>query len=118
MCSADGLCLERPASGVGGYSYVFGTSSTDVWIVGDDVIFEWDGTGWHDRSSTATPRGYGIVNGPEELWGTNPTRLWGVSWLGIWRWDGTGWSLPFTEWSLTAISGRPRTTSGRWARTA
>jgi hypothetical protein len=102
-CSADGLCLESVTSTKPGFRAVFGTSPTDVWLVDrglSGAVFQWDGTGWHDRSSTD------VKGGPDQIWGTSPISLWGVSAWGIWRWDGTAWSRPVTTWTnLYAIWG-------------
>jgi hypothetical protein len=95
-CTADGLCAERVTSTKPGFRHVFGTSPTDVWLVDRALsgsVFQWDGSGWRDRSS-AHAKG-----GPDRIWGTGPASLWGVSGWGIWRWDGTAWSLPVTAWT-------------------
>lgn len=95
-CNVDGLCLETVMSNKYGFESVFGTSPTDVWLVdrgSTGYVYQWDGTGWRDRSST-DPKG-----GPDQIWGTSPTSLWGVSAWGIWRWDGTAWSRAVTTWS-------------------
>jgi hypothetical protein len=88
-----------------GFDFVFGTSASDVWIVAPDYsVFQWDGTGWHDRSSTVTINGY--VYGPERIWGTGPASLWGISYRGIFRWNGASWSMADDRWRvLTSISG-------------
>lgn len=66
----------------GSANSIWGTSSSDVYAVGDGYFFHYDGHGW-----TAEDVGVGLG----ALWGTSSTDLWATDQLALWHYDGVQW---------------------------
>jgi len=66
---------------------VWGSSSNDVFVVGEEgIILHYDGNVWHKMDS-------GVQNGIAGIWGTSPTNVYAVDWGGIiLHYDGSQWS--------------------------
>jgi hypothetical protein len=62
-------------------SDIWGTSSTDLWVVGDR-FFHWDGTAWN-------PAGPG---GASSLWGADKDHIWAMGTFDYFKYDGKSWS--------------------------
>src|SRR5512140_1354517 len=85
---------------------VWGTSASDVWAVGDNVILHYNGANWSVSGTTALLRG---------IWGSSSSNVWAVGWqplaqgifgAALLHYDGTSWSsIPMNELPLVAISG-------------
>lgn len=82
---------------------VWGTSATDVWVVGDNgFVIQYDGA-WKSQTTGLAPANlYGV-------WKSAPTsELWMVGDLGmVWKYDGTAWAVKesTTRNKLQAITG-------------
>lgn len=85
-CTPQGWCHEIPIpSGSPYYRDIWGSSSTDVWLFGTDVV-HWDGTS------------YAKIEIPTEIlggaWGSSAHDVWTVGRGGILvHWDGSVWSV-------------------------
>ncbi len=100
---AGGFCTPMDAQPPMQRSNIFGvwgSSRSDVWMVGDASPFQhWDGSRLsHDPNSTS-PYLYGV-------WGSGPSDIWAGGGA-LWHYDGSSWSCP------APCAGEP-TTNGIW----
>jgi hypothetical protein len=95
---------------------IWGTSDTDIWTVGGDVlgnldgiILHYDGTAWTE-SALAPRTTYGTPKQAFKVWGAAPDDVWVVGTLALlMHWDGAAWEVlpePVYETSvLTTVHG-------------
>lgn len=84
-CSVDGFCATRLSDR--DLNGVWGSSPSDVWIVGDDhAIFHWNGTSF--AIASAPVQGTADLFG---IWGSGPSAVWVVGDHLKMFWDGTQW---------------------------
>lgn len=94
---------------------LWGTSDTDIWAVGGDVInnlpgaiFHWDGTAW-TQSTTVEPDG-NTKRQAFKVWGSAADDVWVVgSGALVMHWDGAAWETlgqpVYKTTSLTTVRG-------------
>jgi len=89
----DGSVWTAPAALGAALLGTWGSSSTDLWVVGEytareppphSFIAHWDGTSLGQRSGLSS----GFLNG---VWGTGADDVWAVGET-VWHWDGSVWS--------------------------
>jgi hypothetical protein len=72
--------------GATGDGQVWGTSASDVWVMGDSsTLAHFDGQAWHAVETD-------LIGDLAAVWGEQPDDLWGVGSAGeIAHWDGSSW---------------------------
>lgn len=86
---------------------IFGSSSSDVWVVADSVAWQYDGTQWIDRTAGITVTDLqrirtGWTNGPGSVW------IITINSTFVWHHNGTSWVRVLVPWDINggqAISG-------------
>ena len=88
IVSMDGWEWQRLLPQGNSLSGIWGTSSTDVFAVGDSgTILHYDGAAW-------SPMNSGTARGLDSVWGSSPSDVFAVGWSGtILHCDGAAWSL-------------------------
>ncbi len=86
---------------------VFGTSATNVWVVGDredaDVagfVARWNGEEWETLSSQD------VAFNLSSVWGTGPDDMWVAGVSGAAHWDGNAFTLNSPELATRGIAGQ------------
>lgn len=85
-------------------NHVFGSSSTDVWVVADSAVWQYDGTEWVDRTA-------GISVTDIERLNVGWTAGAGVAWVApintryVWRYNGTSWIQVGVPWDINGSAG-------------
>src|SRR6185369_11322025 len=104
-CTGDGWCWVFPLPHGNYLRGVWGSSSSDVWAVGDGgTLMHWDGARWATTLGSTQGRWYG-------LWGSAANDVWVVGLNGrnaaVQRFDGTAWHAVAiaTTSPLTAVWG-------------
>ncbi len=82
------LSNESPRTTTSGFRAVTGTSSSDLWAIGGDLIYHSSGFGqWTEVPSNAP----GVTL--RSVWASSPTNAWAVGYSGVMlHWNGTAWS--------------------------
>lgn len=116
---------ETPSVGSGGYNKIWGTSSSDLYVLAwiDQVtaeVYHWDGSDWINLLLPKLPD---LSNGqppevdPGDIWGTADGRLWVVGTVNdlqdvatggvVYYYDGSSWTytLPGQATKLLAVHG-------------
>lgn len=72
---------------------IWGSSTNDVWAVGDQVTYHWDGSRWH---SDFVPSRFGnFVDHVRTIWGSGPGDIWQAGsslTVEFKHWNGASWS--------------------------
>ncbi|MGC4118993.1 MAG: hypothetical protein QM765_31375 [Myxococcales bacterium] len=81
--------LPKTESGTAYIAGLWGTSSTDLWAVGQELLAHWDGTSWTRYEATGTTY--------SRVWGSSTSDVWVVGSRDALRsvvrhWDGSSWS--------------------------
>lgn len=94
LCIEDGWCWERPSHFGANLKSIWGSSWSDVWVVGEGgTLLHFDGSEWK-RWPAITPERL------ESVHGSGPDDVWAVGQRVILHFDGDAWSL---------VSGAPQT---------
>ncbi|MCI0339757.1 MAG: hypothetical protein L0216_01180, partial [Planctomycetales bacterium] len=130
LCGARGTLLRwdgarfstfssfSPGPPTKAFRAIWGSSSSDVFAVGDGNFGSSQGPIWHWNGSTWTLQVPNDLTNLWSVWGTSGTNVWAAGdWLGlavVKRWNGSSWSNE----SITAFSPALRTVFGRSASDA
>jgi hypothetical protein len=78
----------------------WGSSSTDIWVVGDEgSILHYDGLDWKKASSP-------VSHPLWDVWGFSPDNIWAVGGYSILHFDGVEWTVVReTDFPITALWG-------------
>lgn len=89
---------EQPTGTLAGFLGVWGSSPTDVFFVGANVIRHYDGSTWsfHDMPVAATLY---------DAWGTGSDDVWAVGNSTILHYDGTSWAEQLSGERLFSVHG-------------
>lgn len=83
----DGDWRKKPVHSVRRLEGVSGSSATDVWAVGPDESFHWDGESWSNAAVACV-----------KVIGLSAQRAWCSDYPGrVFRWDGASWTLVPSE---------------------
>jgi hypothetical protein len=83
----DGDWRKEPVHNVSRLEGVSGSSATDVWAVGPDESFHWDGESWSNAAVACV-----------KVIGLSPERAWCIDYPGrVFRWDGASWTFVPSE---------------------
>ena len=96
VCSAGSLCWEHPLPQGNSHYAVWGSSASDVWMVGSL------GGILHSDGQRLTAVDSGTAQSLTGVWGTSPSNIWAVGNGGtILRWNGATWSPEISSTTTT-----------------
>jgi hypothetical protein len=103
-CSSGGWCWSTPAPQGNPLYSIWGSSSSDVWAVGESgAIVHWNGKVWSQVPS-------GVAGALRSVWAASPSDAWTVGDdAAVLHWNGSAWSprsdVPATGYYWRAVWG-------------
>ena len=109
-CTESRWCWQGPVPRVPDIHAVWGSSASDVWMVGDGgAPLHWDGSTWTNWWG-------GVPNGLGGISGTATNDVWAVGSAGtIVHWDGNGWTRVASNTTSDLFAVWANTPTSAWA---
>jgi hypothetical protein len=92
ICSSDGWCWRWPTPTGNDLEGVFATDPNNVWIIGWDLVLQWDGAKWTAHQPPVLPY-QETAQLVFSIGGSSPTNMWLTYGSALEHWDGQTWTI-------------------------